>query len=354
MKLTLTSSPHLHRTRTTAQLMRLVIYAALPGLLLQWWFFGWGVLIQLALCATTAVVCEASVLQLRKRDFESALSDCSALLTAMLLALSLPPLAPWWVAVVGSFFAIVMVKQLYGGMGFNLFNPAMAAYVMLLIAFPLNMTAWLPPKELAQIIPGFIDSLYVVFSGYTQQGFSLEQIRQGVDGITMATPLDGVKHQMAQGLTYDESLAALPITDGGYGSGWLWINLAYLLGGLYLLRISAINWHIPLGVLIGLAVPSLLCSLFIGDQVASFNFHLLSGGFMLGVFFIATDPVSAATSDKGRLYYGAGIGLLIYLVRTWGGYPDAIAFAVLLMNMTVPLLDHYTQPRTYGHGSDKK
>ena len=151
MRFRLASSPHQHIRRDTGQVMRLVILAMVPGILMQTWFFGWGTIIQVVLAVITAIVTEAVILELRKRDFERALKDYSAVLAAILLAVSIPPFAPWWVIVIGTFFAIGVVKQLYGGLGFNVFNPAMAAYVMLLVSFPVQMTQWLPPVNLANI-----------------------------------------------------------------------------------------------------------------------------------------------------------------------------------------------------------
>ena len=206
MNYKLASSPHQHIRRDTGQIMRMVIYALVPGILLQTWFFGFGTIIQILLAVTTAVITEAAILELRGRDFEKAIKDYSAILTAVLLAISIPPFAPWWLTVIGTFFAIATVKQLYGGLGYNLFNPAMAAYVMLLVSFPLHMTQWLPPIELAEYSHGLLDAVHTVFTGYSNEGYSLNQLRSGIDGTTMATPLDTVKTSLAQNITYYESL----------------------------------------------------------------------------------------------------------------------------------------------------
>lgn len=353
MNLKLSSSPHQHMRRKTSDVMRLVIYAAIPGLLIQTWFFGWGAIIHLLIACVTAVASEAIMLEMRKKDFEKAIKDFSAILTALLIAISIPPFAPWWITVIGTVFAIVVVKQLYGGLGYNLFNPAMAAYVMLLISFPVEMTTWLPPLEVSQYQHNFIDALYVIFGGYSFEGYSLAQLKTDIDGVTLATPLDTVKTSLTQGITLSESLESTIFVDGR-GIGWFWINCAYLLGGLYLIRIKVINWHIPAGMILMMMCISGILYASDNDVFASPFFHLFNGGFMLGAFFIATDPVSASTTNRGRLIFGAGIGLWVYLIRTWGGYPDAIAFAVLIMNMAVPLIDYYTQPRTYGHRSEHK
>ncbi|GAA0858342.1 electron transport complex subunit RsxD [Aliiglaciecola litoralis] len=333
--------------------MRLVIYAGIPGLALQTWFFGWGAVIHFAIASATVIVTEAAILEMRKKNFEVAIKDCSALLTAFLIAISIPPFAPWWITVIGSFFAIAVVKQLYGGLGFNLFNPAMAAYVMLLVSFPVQMSTWAIPQSLSQFPQTFADSVSIIFTGFSADGYSIEQLRTHIDGYTMATPLDAIKTGVSQGLTVTEAMQS-SVFAHGLGVGWLWINLAYLLGGIYLLKTKVINWHIPFGLMGGIASVSLFFYLMDDGLYASPLFHLLSGGLMMGAFFIATDPVSASTTNKGRIIFGFGIGAWVYIIRTWGGYPDAIAFAVLIMNMAVPLIDYYTRPRTYGHNTEHK
>lgn len=353
MNLSLTSSPHQRVKRNTSQVMKLVIFAALPGLLVQSWIFGWGAIIHLVIAALTAIIAEAAILEIRKKNFEIAIKDFSAILTALLIAVSIPPMAPWWISVIGCVFAIVIVKQLYGGLGYNIFNPAMAAYVMLLISFPVEMTHWSPPQSIAQYPTDFLDSLYIVFTGYSAEGYSITQLTVGIDGTTLATPLDQLKTDLTLGYTYGESLEN-GIFSNGLGIGWFSVNFAFLLGGLFLLKQKVINWHIPLGMLFGIAVISSVMFMVDSDRFASPLFHLFSGSVMIGAFFIATDPVTASTTNKGRLYFGAGIGIWVYLIRTWGGYPDAIAFAVLIMNMAVPLIDYYTRPRTYGHFSEHK
>ena len=198
-----------------------------------------------------------------------------------------------------------------------------------------------------------LDALYVIFTGFSSEGYSIAQLRTDIDGVTLATPLDTLKTELTLGYTVSEILATSVFSDGR-GIGWFWINCAYLIGGLYLIKARIINWHIPAGVLGAVALMAAIMHTADSDQYASPMFHLFSGGLMLGAFFIATDPVSASTTNRGRLIFGAGIGLWIYLIRNWGGYPDAIAFAVLIMNMAVPLIDYYTQPRTYGHRSEHK
>ncbi|MEI5640718.1 MULTISPECIES: electron transport complex subunit RsxD [unclassified Pseudoalteromonas] len=351
MKLTMASSPHNHSHKSVSRLMLTVMAACIPGVLVQTYFFGIGVLVQLLLALITVSLSEALVLKLRGRAVWPSLSDGSAWLTGLLLAISIPPLAPWWVIVIGCFFAIAIVKQLYGGLGFNLFNPAMAGYVLLLISFPVQMTSWSPVQTLMLTEPSIIDQVALIFTEVTSQGESLEAWRTAVvDGATAATPLDSVKTATAQGLTVSEAMQGPSFSEYA-GKGWQYVNLAFLLGGLYLLKNKIINWHIPVAFIATLAFASAIGYIVAPQSEPGMLFHLLSGGAMLGAFFIATDPVSASTTDRGRLIYGAAIGLIVYVIRQFGGYPDAVAFAVVMMNMAVPLIDHYTQPRTYGHGA---
>lgn len=354
MSFYIASSPHAHQRRTTASLMRLVVLAMVPGIIAQWYFFGWGVLFQITLAVAVAYATETLCLHARNRSALGGLRDNTALVTALLLAVSIPPLAPWWVIVIGVVFSIGVVKHLYGGVGQNLFNPAMAGYVVLLISFPLQMSSWLPPAPLMHETLSFWDSLHLFLFQFTSDGYSLEQVRMVetgrlLDAVVMATPLDHIRTQLGQGMTLQESLQA-PIFEGVAGIGWQWVNLAYLAGGLLLLQQRVIQWHIPVALLAALSLCAAIGSLVAPDSLPGLNIHLFSGGTMLAAFFIATDPVSAATSARGRLYYAALIGVIIYLIRTFGGYPDAIAFAVLLANMCVPIIDKYSRPTTYGHG----
>ncbi|MBL0458551.1 electron transport complex subunit RsxD [Aeromonas enteropelogenes] len=341
------TAPFAHNRKQTRTLMLLVILACVPGFLAQTWFFGWGTLIQILLALVTALGCEALVLKLRGRAIKPALLDGSAALTAVLIGLSLPPLLPWWMLVVGTGFAVIIAKHLYGGLGQNLFNPAMVAYVLLLVSFPVQMTSWLPPESVRAYDLGLGDALSVIFTGFSLDGYSMAQLKQGVDGLTMATPLDTLKTGLTQGLTTSEILSG-PLFEGWGGIGWSWVNLGYLLGGLFLLQQKVINWRIPVAVLSALLVSATLGYLLSPDATGTPIFHLFSGATMLGAFFIATDPVTASTTPRGRLAYGVLIGVLVYIIRRFGGYPDAFAFAVLLANLCVPLIDSLTRPKVYG------
>jgi electron transport complex protein RnfD len=330
------SSPHLPVSASVSGMMLRVLIALLPGTVCIFWLFGWGIVINILLASVTAVVAEAAVLTLRKRPITTLL-DGSALVTGVLLALALPPLTPWWIPVIGCLFAIVIAKQLYGGLGYNPFNPAMAGYVVLLISFPLELTLWPAPG----LQPGFTDTLIHTFTGVLPAEHTL-------DSLTMATPMDEIKSRLGLSETLGE-LHGSPLFGSFAGAGWEWINLWFLLGGLWLLYARVIQWQIPAGMLGGLAFIAFIFFAKNPDVYTTPLFQLFSGAAMLGAFFIATDPVSACTTPHGRLYYGIGIGVLTYIIRTWGGYPDGVAFAVLLMNMAAPTIDFYTRPRVFGH-----
>lgn len=335
MALLRVTSPHAHGPMSTPWVMRNVLLATIPGIIALTHFFGFGTLVNLLWAAIVAIACEALALKLRRRPIGFYLRDYSALVTATLLAIALPPYAPWWLIATGVASAILLAKHLYGGLGYNPFNPAMAGYVILLISFPLQMTAWAPPRGLDQL-PSLIDALQACFwpSSY--------------DGTTMATPLDLMKQNSS--LLVEDLWAQTPQFGRWAGLGWEWVNLAFLAGGAWLLYLRIFTWHAPVAMLATLALMAAI--FYDGGSSASGGsplFHLLSGATMFGAFFIVTDPVTSAVSVRGRLVYGAMIGALIYIIRVRGNYPDAVAFAVLIMNFAAPFIDNYTRPRTYGH-----
>lgn len=305
---------------STPQLMRQVIYAMVLGIAASFYYFGWTVLLQIVLAVLTAIVVEIGFLRIRKRDITAA-ADGSAIITALLLALSIPAIAPWWIVVLGTAFAIIFGKQLFGGLGNNPFNPAMLGYAFLLISYPLQMTSY---------GVGFVDftnSIEVIFNA------------ANIDAISGATNLDIVRTQLSLGKLLDDII---------YSASSFWVNIGFLLGGIYLLLRRVIFWQIPVSFLAGMVLMSEFLHLIDPQIYLSSAFHLTSGAAMLGAFFIATDPVSSSTTPKGRLIYGFLIGILIIIIRVFGGYPDGVAFAVLLINITVPLLDTYTKPKVFG------
>lgn len=315
------------RLRST---MMLVLLACLPGVLTLLWQHGWGTLFNLILCAGSALASEALLLKLQQRPVLAALNDGSALVSATLLAVALPAYAPWWVPVVASASAIALGKHLYGGVGKNPFNPAMLGYAVALLTFPQHMTQW-PGAQLLDAAT----SLQHVFglSGNAQ-----------ADAWSQATILDGLRNNRS--LTIDELFSSHPGFGHLGGRGSEWVNLAFLLGGLLLLQRKVFSWHAPAGLLASLFIVSLLCWNGAGsDSNGSPLLHLFSGSTMLAAFFIATEPVSGPRSPQARLLFGLGMGILIYLIRTWGSYPDGTAFAVLLMNLCVPTLERWADRR---------
>jgi electron transport complex protein RnfD len=338
MHFAIATSPHVHHGNSVPRVMASVLLALVPGIALMTAFLGVGVISNLLLGSVFALGFEALAMLARARSPGPAIADLSALVSAWLLALALPPLSPWWLLLVANGFAIGVAKHLYGGLGYNPFNPAMVGYVVALIAFPLEMTSWLAPAGTGVSGPGVLASLAAVFDGGAA----------AFDGATAATVLDAAKTEVARGRTLGEIMSG-PAFGLFAGRGLEWANLAFLVGGLWLLWKKIIYWQIPVSMLAGLLLIASLFWVVDPGTYASPLFHLIGGASLIGAFFIATDPVSAAATPRGRLYFGAGIGILTYVIRTWGGYPDGVAFSVLLMNLVAPTIDHYTQPRVFGH-----
>jgi electron transport complex protein RnfD len=285
------------------KIMFTVLACLLPGCLISAWFLGTGILANVALAVTTVFALECIVLHIRNRPLQSAW-DGSGIVTAVLLALALPPELPWSIVVFGSGFAIIFGKHLYGGLGQNLFNPAMVGYCALIVSFPLYMSQW-PPV---------------------------------VDGLSGATPLDVFKWR--EGATVEEIWSA----ENGFGHwgglGFEWISAAYLAGGIALIALKATRWQAPAATLASVALLSVLFyDSGSSSSLGSPLFHLFSGGLMFAAFFIVTDPVTSPDTGRGLLLFGAGVGCITFIIRSIGAYPDGIAFAVLLMNAVVPLYE---------------
>lgn len=330
-------SPHAHAPVSIRKVMVSVMLALAPATLFGFWLYGWPAINLWVVSLIAAMLGEAFVLRWQRRAVRPAVMDGSGILTAWLLALSLPPYTPWWIAVLGSLFAVIVGKQVFGGLGQNVFNPAMAARVMLLISFPLEMTTWVAPSQ----APGLLESLRITF------------LSQPIDGMASASLLGHVKTGFTQGMTLDQSLAGLyaPL-DMLWGSraGSLGETAALLLliGGLFLIARRIITWHAPFAMLLGVAAPALLFNTIDGNHYAGPLYHLLTGGVMLGAFFIITDPVTSPNTALGQFIFGLGCGLLTWVIRTFGAYPEGVAFAVLLMNAATSLIDTWVKPRIYG------
>ena len=336
------NSPYSLKPASVQSVMLRVLLALLPGIAVYVWFFGATILVQIALTSVTALAAEALILSLRGKPVMQFLTDGSALVTAWLIALTFPSIAPWWLTVLGTLLAIIVAKHLYGGLGQNPFNPAMVAFALMIVAYPSLMSQW----------PA------VGATDFTMQMNAIFGTRQ-LDAITMATPLDALRtalHTADARATVAGVLGSSASFGNIGGRGWEWIAAAYLAGGLWLMQQRIITWHLPAAFLATLFAIAGVFSLLDPAQFAPPLFHVLTGGAMLSAFFIVTDPVSGATTPKGKLIFAAGVALLTWIIRTFGAYPDGIAFAVLLMNIAVPLIDMYTQPPVFGRkqqGSNK-
>lgn len=337
------SAPYAHAPTSIRRTMGLVILALLPATLFDAGLFGWPAINLFAITVAAALAAEAACLRLAGKAVWPALTDGSAVLTGWLLAMSLPPWAPWWIGAVGSVIGIVIGKHVFGGLGQNLFNPAMVARVALLISFPLPMTLFVAPQPLFSAqAPGFYDALAITFGG----GVS-------VDAVSAASALGHVKTELSRGVPVNETLSHghdLLATAWGMVPGSLGETSAVLLllGGLFLIAKRVITWHIPVSLMATLFVLGSVFHALDPTRHADGLFQLLSGATFLGAFFIATDLVTSPVTRQGQLIYGAGIGLITFAIRAWAGYPEGMAFAVLLMNAMTPLIDRYVRPRVFG------
>ena len=340
------SSPFISKPDSVSAIMLKVMAALVPAIGLYVWCYGPAILVSLMLASVTALATEATMLKLRDRPLKPFLSDNSALLTAWLLALSIPALAPWWLVVVGTAFAISIAKHLYGGLGNNPFNPAMVGYAVLIISFPSYMTHWLAPHGLAQFDMSFADQLGYIFGGHLPPNVAL-------DAVTSATPLDTLKTQLHMARPIADILN-MPIYGYLAGKGSEVVALGLFAGGIYLLLARIITWHIPVAFLGTLFAMAGLFHLIDPAHYVTPLLHITAGAAMLGAFFILTDPVTGPTTPRGKIIFAAGAAMLTYFIRTFGGFPDGVAFATLLMNICVPLIDAHTQPKVFGQKGNKK
>lgn len=338
-------APHTHVGGSVQRTMGLVMLALAPATLWQIYLFGWPALNLLLLSIAFALLFEAGSLRIAKRPLRPAMMDGSAVLTAWLLAASTPPWAPWWIAALGGFLSIVVGKQVFGGLGQNVFNPAMVARIALLVSFPVEMTRWVVPAPLfSENAPGFLDALRITFLG--ADSFAT------IDGLSRATPLGHLKTAFTEGGTVSALEGHYSTLDAltGVSAGSMGETAAglLLLGGLFLIWKRIITWHVPVAMLGSLAVLAAIGQLVDPEHQAGPVFHVLSGGAMLGAFFIATDLVTSPVTKTGQILFGIGCGVLVFVIRTWTAYPEGVGFAVLLMNALTPLIDHYIRPRVYG------
>ena len=318
-------SPHVHSDYSTVRLMGDVVIALLPALMVSVRVFGWGVLAVTAVSIASCVLLEFLVQKYLVKG-PVTVNNLSAVVTGLLLAMNLPANIPLWIVVVGAVVAICVAKMPFGGLGKNIFNPALAARVFLLIAYPVQMTDW------------------------------TTSVPDALSGSTMLAQIKGSTYDAAGNIVLGNmNLDSVDFMGmfGGYMNGSLGeiASLALILGGLYLLVRRVITWHIPVAVLGTMAVFALCVALGIGGGALCYQlplFHILAGGALLGAIFMATDYSTSPMTHKGMLIYGVGIGLLTMIIRLWGAYPEGMSFAIFIMNAATPLINKYFRPKRFG------
>jgi len=320
--LTISPSPHIHSGDSTQKIMYRVVYAMIPALLWSVFVFGLDAL-RVTLIAVVACLAFEYIIQKYLLKIKPMITDGSALITGMLLAFNVPSNIPWWIIIIGSLAAIGIGKLSFGGLGNNIFNPALVGRVFMLISFPVQMTSW-PVNN-----------------------------RSGIDAITSATPLNIIKEGISNGIPISEITQKLPSTVdmlfGNIGGSLGEISaLLLILGGLYMLFKKVITWHIPVSII---ATVALVAGIFwLANPAVYINpvYHVLTGGLMLGAIYMATDMVSSPMNPKGQIIYGVGIGLITISIRMYGAYPEGISFAILIMNAVTPLINTYVKPKRFG------
>ena len=317
----LSSSPHIHSGASTPQIMRAVVYSLLPACAAAIVFFGLPALVVLLIAVLGCMACEVVCQRLMRQPVT--LSDGSAVVTGILLALNLPATSPWWMTLLGAVIAIGIGKQVFGGLGYNLFNPALVARVVLLISFPVQMTRWTTPTPFSS----------------------------GLDAVSAATPLGEWKTAVMLTGRLPEEMSGGPFSYliGNMAGCVGEVSALALLGGaIYLFRRKILTWHIPLSYVASVVVLSGVFWLVDPGRYPNPLFHLLTGGLVLGAFFMATDMVTTPVAPAGMVLFGVGCGVLTVIIRLFGGYPEGVSFAILLMNAATPLIDRYLRPRTFG------
>lgn len=322
-KFLVTFSPHTRDELRTEKIMLYVVYAMLPAIAVSIYYFGLHAIKTYGLTIVFTLALEASFQKIRGRKIS--INDNSALVTALLLAMNLPVTSPWWMILVGSFIAIIVSKQIYGGLGQNPFNPALVARVFLLISWPAQMTNWTLPTP--------------IINGFT------------FDTISSATPLGQAKMEiMSFGEIHTANIAdtmGLLIGNAGGSLGEI-SAIALILGGLFLLYKKIISWHIPFSFLASFMTIASLYWFFVPNKTLDPVTHFLSGGLLLGAIFMATDMVTSPVTLRGQMIFGVGCGVLTAIIRLWGGYPEGVSFAILIMNAFVPIIDYYMRPKSFG------
>ncbi len=336
------SGPFAHGFTSVQKTMFLVLLALTPATVFNLYLFGWPAILLFIVTVGACVAVEAACLSVAGKPVMATLADCSAILTGWLLAMSLPPWAPWWIGVLAAIFAIALTKHAFGGLGQNLFNPAMVGRTVMLISFPVAMTVWVAPHPLFSAgAPGLVEAFAITFGGSIP------------DTMSAASALGHIKTELSRGIPVTQSIGQMPdLMDMalGYRAGSMGETSALLIlaGGLFLMAKRIISWHIPASMLGSLFLIAALFHAIDPTHFTSGTFHLLSGATFLGAFFIATDYVTSPVSKSGQIIFGIGVGLFTWSIRNFAGYPEGVAFAVLLMNSLTPIIDQYTRPRAFG------
>jgi Na+-translocating ferredoxin:NAD+ oxidoreductase subunit D len=325
MQLTISGSPHVHGTDSVSKIMWGVVIALIPATLVSFWFFGIGALLVTAISILTCLLTEYLIQKFLLKE-KPAISDGSAMITGVLLALNVPSNLPWWMVIIGAVVAVGIGKMSFGGLGRNIFNPALVGRVFLLISFPVAMTSWPLPISNRLAI---------------------------TDAITGPTSLGIIKEGLGQGQALDQLMTQVPsyadmLIGNMAGSLGEVSAIAILLGGLYMLIRKIITWHIPVSYILTVFVFSGILYLIDPSYFLDPVFHLLAGGLMLGAVFMATDMVTSPMTPAGMLVFGIGCGLLTVIIRIWGAYPEGVSFAILIMNAFVPLINKGFKPKKFG------
>lgn len=344
-------SPHIHCGSSIQKVMLQVVLCSLPIFIASCWFFGMYAVRVTLWCVAGCVIFEALWAKLTLEKLT--VKDCSAIVTGILLAFSLPPSSPWWMCATGSFIAIVVAKCFFGGLGQNPFNPAVVARVALLLGFPAQMTEWHMKQDAVTVIPDFQNSADFITSATHHVSTGATHATNALpDFITGATPL-GLAHLNQGNLEAMNYLSGTEVIGNAFwgkigGSLGETSVIAILIGGFLLIAFRLIKWQIPVGILLTIASFIWITRMISPALTPSVSFQLVTGGAMLGAFFMATDPVTSPISGSGALFYGMLIGLLTCLIRIFGGYPEGVSFAILLANALVPLIDKMFARHPYG------
>ncbi len=330
--LIVSSSPHLSEPATSRRVMIEVCIGCIPAAIVGFIMFKMAVLILLVSCIASGLITEYLFNMARKKV--QTISDGSVVVTAIILALSLPPAFPWWAAVIGMVIAVAIGKMVFGGLGHNIFNPAMVGRAFLMACFGMMMTTWTVPD-----VKGFDQDIQAV-TGQTPLALAKQPIKDAanVDKPVQEKTTAHPANELLQEVLLGKSMGSVGETSA----------LAWLIGGLFLLWRGTITWHIPIGVLGSSLVIALIAWLSNSEIYVNPLIHLFGGGMMMCAFFIATDPVSCPLPRLGRLIFGIGVGTLIMLIRLKGGYPEGVMYAILLMNSVSPLIGRWTRPAPFG------